>query len=128
MPNPIEADCMKFQPFLGWRMASTTHYNKIITGANFSICKGLRVNKLGRSNKSSIIQPQGVHCSSTVNIHVRAQKGYYLEQVCTKCTYKKHIVIKQEVDIHEGVTYYLRRFFLVKYDIGPEATLHFGCT
>jgi hypothetical protein len=26
---------------------------------------------------------QGVHCSSTVNIHVRAQKGYYLEQACT---------------------------------------------
>jgi hypothetical protein len=32
---------------------------------------------------------------------VRAQKGYYLEQACTKCTYKRHIVIKQEVDIHE---------------------------
>jgi len=31
-PIPIEADCMKFQPFLGWRPASTTHYNKIITG------------------------------------------------------------------------------------------------
>jgi hypothetical protein len=55
-PNPLEADCMKFQPFLGWRPASTTHYNKIITGANFPICKGLRVKKLGRSNKSSIIQ------------------------------------------------------------------------
>ena len=44
---------------------------------------------------------QGVHSSSTVNIHVRAQKGYYLEQACTKCTYKRHIAIKQEVDIHE---------------------------
>ena len=44
---------------------------------------------------------QGVHCSSTVNIHVRAQKGYYLEQACTKCTYKRHIAIKHEVDIHE---------------------------
>jgi hypothetical protein len=33
---------MKFQPFLGWRPASTTHYNKIIMGANFPICKGLR--------------------------------------------------------------------------------------
>ena len=37
---------------------------------------------------------QGVHCSSTVNIHVRAQKGYYLEQACTKCTYKRNIAIK----------------------------------
>jgi hypothetical protein len=46
-PNPLEADCMKFQPFLGWRPASTTHYNKIITGANIPICKGLRVKKLG---------------------------------------------------------------------------------
>jgi hypothetical protein len=45
--------------------------------------------------------PQGVHCSSTINVHVRAQKGYYLEQACTKCTYKRHIAIKQEVDIHE---------------------------
>ena len=45
---------------------------------------------------------QGVHCSSTVNIHVRAQKGYYLEQACTKCTYKRHIAIKQEVDIYEA--------------------------
>ena len=44
---------------------------------------------------------QGVHCSSTVNIHERVQKGYYLEQACTKCTYKRHITIKQEVDIHE---------------------------
>jgi hypothetical protein len=55
-PIPLEADCMKFQPFLGWRPASTTHYNKIITGANLSICKGLRVKKLGRFDKSSIIQ------------------------------------------------------------------------
>jgi hypothetical protein len=46
-PNPLQADCMKFQPFLGWRPASTTHYNKIIMGANFSICKGLRAKKLG---------------------------------------------------------------------------------
>jgi hypothetical protein len=44
---------------------------------------------------------QGVHSSSTVNIHVHAQKGYYLKQACTKCTYKRHIAIKQEVDIHE---------------------------
>ena len=42
-----------------------------------------------------------MHYSSTVNIHVRAQKGYYLEQACTKCTYKRHIAIKQYVDIHE---------------------------
>jgi hypothetical protein len=34
-PIPLEADCMKFQPFLGWRLASTRHYNKIITRANF---------------------------------------------------------------------------------------------
>ena len=47
-------------------------------------------------------ETQGVHSSSTVNIHVRAQKGYYLEQACTKCTYKRHIAIKQEVDIHEA--------------------------
>ena len=44
----------------------------------------------------------GVHCSSTVNIHVCAQKGYYLEQACTKCKYKRHIAIKQEADIHEA--------------------------
>jgi PHP family Zn ribbon phosphoesterase len=43
-----------------------------------------------------------VHSSSTVNIHVRAQKGYYLKQACTKCTYKRHIAIKQEVDIHKA--------------------------
>jgi hypothetical protein len=55
-PIPLEADCMKFQPFLGWRRASTTHYNKIITWADFSICKGLRVKKLGRFNQFSIIQ------------------------------------------------------------------------
>jgi hypothetical protein len=42
-----------------------------------------------------------MHCSSIVNIHVRAQKGYYLEQACTKCTYKRHIAIKQGVDIHD---------------------------
>jgi hypothetical protein len=42
-----------------------------------------------------------VHSSSIVNIHVRAQKGYYLEQTCIKCTYKRHNAIKQEVDIHE---------------------------
>jgi hypothetical protein len=48
------------------------------------------------------LSTQGVHCSNTVNIHVRAQKGYYLEQACTKCTYKRHISIKQEVDIHEA--------------------------
>ena len=45
--------------------------------------------------------PQGVHCPSIVNIHVRPQKGYYLEQACIKCKYKRHIAIKQEVDIHE---------------------------
>ena len=44
-----------------------------------------------------------MHYSNTVNIHVRAQKGYYLEQACTKCTYKRHIAIKQEVDIHEAI-------------------------
>ena len=36
------------------------------------------------------------------NIHVRAQKGYRLEQACTKCMYKRHFAIKQEVDIHEA--------------------------
>ena len=49
-----------------------------------------------------LVDTQGVHCSSIVNIHVRAQKGYYLEQACTKCTYKRHISIKQEVDTHEA--------------------------
>ena len=43
-----------------------------------------------------------MHCPITVNIHERAQMGYYLEQACTKCTYKRHIMIKQEVDIHEA--------------------------
>jgi hypothetical protein len=33
---------------------------------------------------------------------VCAQKGYYLEQACTKCMYKRHIAIKEEVDIHEA--------------------------
>ena len=47
------------------------------------------------------INPQGVHSSSTVIIHVRAQKGYYLEQACTKFTYKKHIAIKKLLDKHE---------------------------
>ena len=56
MPIPLEADCMKFQPFLGWKLASTTYYSKILTGANFPICKGLRTKKQGRFNKSSIIQ------------------------------------------------------------------------
>jgi hypothetical protein len=55
-PNPLEADCMQFQPFLGWRPASSTHYNKIITGSNLPISKGLRAKKVGRFNKSSIIQ------------------------------------------------------------------------
>jgi hypothetical protein len=54
-PNPLEADCMKFQAFLVWRPAPTTHHNKIITGANFPICKGLRAKQLGRFSKSSII-------------------------------------------------------------------------
>jgi hypothetical protein len=62
---PLEADGMKFQPFLGWRPASTTHYNKIITGVNFSICESFRAKKLGRFNKSSIIQrsasASGIH-------------------------------------------------------------------
>ena len=48
-----------------------------------------------------IVKPQEVHCSSTVNIHERARKGYFLEQVCTKCTYNRHIAIKHEVDIQE---------------------------
>jgi hypothetical protein len=41
-PIALEVNCMKFQVLLGWRPASTTHYNKIITWANFPICKGLR--------------------------------------------------------------------------------------
>ncbi len=31
-----------------------------------------------------------------------AQKGYYLEQACTKYTYKRHIAIKLQVDVHEA--------------------------
>jgi hypothetical protein len=38
-PIPLEANCMKFQPFLGWRPASTTHYNKIIKGPIFPYVK-----------------------------------------------------------------------------------------
>ena len=34
-PIPIEEDCMKFQPLLGWRPASTTYYNKIYNGGQF---------------------------------------------------------------------------------------------
>ena len=49
-----------------------------------------------------MVDTQGVHYSSTINIHVRVQKGYYLEQACTKCTYKRQISIKHEVDIHEA--------------------------
>ena len=48
-----------------------------------------------------MLHTQGVHCSTTVNIHESAQKGYYLEQACSKCMYKRHIAIRQEVDIHE---------------------------
>jgi hypothetical protein len=40
-PIPLEVDCMKFQPFLGWRPTSTTHYNMIITGAIFPYVKAL---------------------------------------------------------------------------------------
>ena len=32
---------------------------------------------------------------------MHAQKGYYLEQACTKCTYKRHIVLKHEVNVYE---------------------------
>ena len=42
-----------------------------------------------------------MHCSTTVDIHECAQKGYYLEQACTKCTYKRHAASKHGVDIHE---------------------------
>jgi len=59
-PIPLEADCMKFKPSLGGRLASTTHYDKIVTGADFPICKGIRAKKLGRFNKSSIIYHRAV--------------------------------------------------------------------
>jgi hypothetical protein len=42
MPIPLEANCMKFQPFWGWRLASTTHYNKIIMGPIFPYVKASR--------------------------------------------------------------------------------------
>jgi hypothetical protein len=38
-PIPLEADCMKRQPLLGWRLASATHYNRIIVKAIFSYVK-----------------------------------------------------------------------------------------
>ena len=57
--------------------------------------------KISHSYVYCVLVLQGVHCTSTVNIHVHAQKGYYLEQAWTRCTYKRHIAIKQEVDIHE---------------------------
>ena len=53
-------------------------------------------------NIDKLFKTQGVHCASTVNIYVHAQKGYYLEQACTKCMYKRHIAINHEVDIHEA--------------------------
>jgi hypothetical protein len=53
-PIPLEAKCIKFQPLLGRRPALTTHYNKIITRANFPICKGLRDKKPRQFKKSSI--------------------------------------------------------------------------
>jgi hypothetical protein len=56
MPIPLEADCMKFQPFFGLEAGLTAHYNKIITGANLPICKGLRAKNLGRFNNSRITQ------------------------------------------------------------------------
>ena len=55
-PIRLEANCIKSQPFLGWRPASTTHSIKIIMRANFPICKGLRAKKWDQFNKSSIIQ------------------------------------------------------------------------
>ena len=36
---------LHLETLLGWRLASTTHYNKIITEANFPIWKGLRAKK-----------------------------------------------------------------------------------
>ena len=59
---------------------------------------------------------RGVHCSSTVNIHMRAQKGYYLEQASTKCTYKRHIAIKPEVDIHDAGDKAIEKIY-VKYGL-----------
>jgi hypothetical protein len=53
-PIPLEAKCIKFQPLLGRRPALTTHYNNIITRANFPICKGLRDKKPRQFKKSSI--------------------------------------------------------------------------
>jgi hypothetical protein len=45
---------------------------------------------------NSYVLSQGVDCSNNVNIHMRAQKGYYLEQACTKCTYKRYIAISKK--------------------------------
>jgi hypothetical protein len=35
-PIPLEADCMKCQPFWGWRLASISHYSEILTRGGFS--------------------------------------------------------------------------------------------
>ena len=65
---PLKADCMKFYPLLGWRSASTTHFNRIIAGVSFPICKGFRAKKLGQFDKSSIEpfrfphKPMGMVC------------------------------------------------------------------
>ena len=55
-PILLRVDCMKFQPFLGWRSVSTTHYKKPITWTNFLIWEGHRTKKPSIFNKSNIIQ------------------------------------------------------------------------
>jgi hypothetical protein len=64
---------------------------------------------------------QGVHSSSTVNIHVRAQKGYYLEQACIKCTYKRHMTIKQEVYIREAGDKAIEKYVKFKSKLDQES-------
>ena len=78
-------------PGVVWESERFKNYG-LASVLGYNLDKALRV----------LLGSQGVHTLSTVNIHVRARTGYYLEQACTKCTYKRHIVIKQEVDIHEA--------------------------
>ena len=58
---------------------------------------------------------------------MRAQKGYYLEQTCTKCTYRRHIAIKQEVDIHEAgdkaIEKYMLKVYAFKSDLDQESCI-----
>ena len=63
-PSFLGANCLKFQPIFGLGPASSPHYNKIRTRADFPICNGFRAKKPGRSKKSRKFQPISLsfHC------------------------------------------------------------------